>query len=77
MIFTSNRLSGIIDSVFFIQICFTSSIFDYAEAKQMQFLPYSLISLIMLVLFISTLAHRDFVKELHSNALKHYPKAFA
>jgi len=77
MIFTSNRLSGIIDSVFFIQVCFTSSIFDYAEAKQMQFLAYSLISLIMLILFISILAHRDFIKELHNNALKLYPKAFA
>lgn len=77
MIFTSNRLSGIIDSVFFIQICFTSSIFDYAEAKQMHFLAYSLISLFMLVIFVSILAHRDFVKELHSDALKLYPNAFA
>ncbi len=77
MIFTNERLSGIIDTVFFVQILFTSSVFDFAEAKQMHFLAYSMISLFMLVIFISILAHRDFVKELHSNALKLYPKAFA
>jgi hypothetical protein len=77
MIFTNERLSGIIDTVFFVQIFFTSSVFDFAEAKQMHFLAYSLISLFMLVIFVSILAHRDFVKELHSGALKLYPKAFA
>lgn len=77
MIFTNERLSGIIDTLFFVQMLFTSSVFDFAEAKQMQFLAYSMISLFMLVIFISILAHRDFVKELHSNALKLYPKAFA
>ncbi|PJE45501.1 MAG: hypothetical protein CUR34_14310 [Sediminibacterium sp.] len=77
MIFTNERLSGIIDTVFFVQILFTSSIYDFAEAKQMHFLAYSMISLFMLVIFISILAHRDFVKELHNNAIKLYPKAFA
>lgn len=77
MIFTNERLSGIIDTVFFVQILFTSSVFDFAEAKQIHFLAYSMISLFMLVIFISILAHRDFVKELHNNALKLYPKAFA
>lgn len=77
MIFTSERLSGIIHSGLFIQIFFSSSVFDYAEVKQMQYLAYSLISLFMLLIFLSILAHRDFVKELHSNALKLYPKAFA
>lgn len=77
MIFTSDRLSGIIHSGFFIQIFFTSSVFDYTEVKQMHYLAYALISLFILVIFISILAHRDFVKELHSNALKLYPKAFA
>jgi len=77
MIFTNERLSGIIDTVFFVQILFTSSVFDFAEAKQMHFLAYSMISLFMLVIFISILAHRDFVKELHNNAIKLYPKAFA
>ena len=77
MIFTSERLSGIIHSGLFIQIFFSSSVFDYAEVKQMHYLAYSLISLFMLLIFLSILAHRDFVKELHSNALKLYPKAFA
>ncbi|MFN3299960.1 MAG: hypothetical protein ACK41Z_07180 [Sediminibacterium sp.] len=77
MIFTSDRLSGIIHSGLFVQIFFSNRVFDYAEVQQMHFLSYSIISLFMLVIFISILAHRDFVKELHSNALKLYPKAFA
>jgi len=77
MIFTSERLSGIIHSGLFVQVFFSSSVFDYAEVKQMHFLSYSLIALFMLVIFISILAHRDFVKELHNNAIKLYPKAFA
>lgn len=77
MIFTNERLSGIIDTVFFVQILFTSSVFDFAEAKQIHFLAYSMISLFMLIIFISILAHRDFVKELHQTAISQYPKAFA
>lgn len=77
MIFTSERLSGIIHSGFFVQIFFSNSLFDYVEAKQMHFLPYSLVTLFMLIIFISILAHRDFVKELYKSAIEQYPKAFA
>ncbi|MDP3394894.1 hypothetical protein [Sediminibacterium sp.] len=77
MIVTSERLSGIIHSGFFVQIFFSSSIFDYAEVKSMHFLSYALISLFMLIIFISILAHRDFIKELYKSALEQYPKAFA
>ncbi|OYZ01122.1 MAG: hypothetical protein B7Y37_07465 [Sphingobacteriia bacterium 28-36-52] len=77
MIVTSERLSGIIHSGFFVQIFFSSSIFDYAEVKSMHFLSYALISLFMLIIFISILAHRDFIKELYKSAIEQYPKAFA
>lgn len=77
LIYTSERISGVIHSGFFMQIFFSSSIFDYAEVKQMSFISYALISLFILVIFISILAHRDFVKELHRKAITQYPKAFA
>lgn len=77
MIYTSERFSGVIHSGFFIQIFFSSSIFDYAEVKQMSFVAYALISLFILMIFISILAHRDFAKELHRKAINQYPKAFA
>lgn len=77
LIYTSERISGVIHSGFFMQIFFSSSIFDYAEVKQMSFISYALISLFILVIFISILAHRDFVKELHRKAINQYPKAFA
>lgn len=77
MIFTNERLSGIIHSSFFVQIFFSNNLFDYAEAKQMHFLSYSLVALFMLIIFISILAHRDFVKELYKSAMEQYPKAFA
>lgn len=76
LIYTSERISGVIHSGFFMQIFFSSSIFDYAEVKQMSFISYALISLFILVIFISILAHRDFVKELYRKAINHYPKAF-
>lgn len=77
LIYTSERISGVIHSGFFMQIFFSSSIFDYAEVKQMSFISYALISLFILVIFISILAHRDFAKELHRKAITQYPKAFA
>lgn len=77
LIFTSERLSGIIHSGIFIQILFSSQFFGYSELNQMHFIPYAIISLILLIIFISLLAHRDFVKELHRNAISLYPKAFA
>lgn len=77
MILTSERLSGIIHSGLFVQIFFSNSLFDYAGLKQMHFTAYALVALFMLVILISLLAHRDFVKELHHNAITLYPKAFA
>ncbi len=77
MILTSERLSGIIHSCIFIQIFFSNRFFGYTELDQMPFLPYAIISLMLLLIFISLLAHRDFVKELHRNAITLYPKAFA
>ena len=71
MILTSERLSGIIHSGL------SNSLFDYAGVKQMHFTAYAFVALFMLVIFISLLAHRDFVKELHRNAITQYPKAFA
>lgn len=77
MILTSERLSGIIHSGLFVQIFFSNSLFDYAGVKQMHFTAYAIVALFMLIIFISLLAHRDFVKELHRNAITLYPKAFA
>lgn len=73
LIYTSERIAGVIHSGLFLQIFISNRIFDYA----MSFISYAMISLFILVIFISILAHRDFVKELHRKALTQYPKAFA
>lgn len=77
MILTSGRLSGVIFSGFFLQFVFQNTIFEYVGIKQMSFFSFSLASILIVIVFISVLAHRDFVKELYKSAIEQYPKAFA
>jgi hypothetical protein len=77
MILTSGRLSGVIFSGFFLQWVFQNTIFEYVGIKQMSFFSFSLASILIVIVFISVLAHRDFVKELYKSAMEQYPKAFA
>lgn len=77
MIFTNERLSGILSSGFILQIFFSTRAFHLISPKHVNFIQYAIVSLILLIIFISILAHRDFIKELYNNAIKQYPKAFA
>lgn len=77
MIYTSERLSGILHSGFMLQLFFSTRAFDLFSPNQVNFIPYAIVSLLFLIIFISILAHRDFVKELHKSAIEQYPKAFA
>ncbi len=77
MIYTSGRLSGILSSGFFLQIFFSTRAFDLLSPNQVKFIPFAIVSLILLIIFISILAHRDFIKQLYNSAIKQYPNAFA
>lgn len=77
MILTSERLSSVIFSGFFLQILFNKVVLDLIGMKQVDFIAFSIGALFILMVFISVLAHRDFVKELYQNAVKQYPNAFA
>lgn len=77
MIYTNERLSGIISSGFFLQLFFSTRAFDLISPKHVNFIPYAIVSLLLLIIFISTLAHRDFIKALYNSAIKQYPNAFA
>lgn len=77
MILTSERLSSVIFSGFFLQIIFNKVVLDLIGMKQVDFIAFSIGALFILMVFISVLAHRDFVKELYQNAVKQYPNAFA
>ena len=77
MILTSERLSSEIFSGFFLQILFNKVVLDLIGMKQVDFIAFSIGALFILMVFISVLAHRDFVKELYQNAVKQYPNAFA
>lgn len=77
MIYTNERLSGVLFSGFFLQIFFQNIIFKYVGIEQISFFTFSMAALLIVIVFISVLAHRDFVKELYKNAIKQYPNAFA
>ena len=77
MILTSERLSSVIFSGFFLQILFNKVVLDLIGMKRVDFIAFSIGALFILMVFISVLAHRDFVKELYQNAVKQYPNAFA
>lgn len=77
MLYTGDRLNGLISSSFLIQITLSSRISKILELNQFNYFDYAVISFILLLIFISILAHRDFVKELYNSAIKQYPKAFA
>lgn len=77
MIYTSGRLSGILSSGFFLQIFFSTRAFDLLSPNQVKIIPFAIVSLILLIIFISILAHRDFIKQLYNSAIKQYPNAFA
>jgi hypothetical protein len=77
MLYTGDRLNGLISSSVLIQIILSSRISKVLDLNEFTYFDYAIVSFILVLIFVSILAHRDFVKELYNNAIKQYPKAFA
>lgn len=77
MLYTGDRLNGLISSSIFIQMMLSSKISKVLDLKEFTYFDYAIVSFILVLIFVSILAHRDFVKELYYSAIKQYPKAFA
>jgi hypothetical protein len=77
MLYTGDRLNGLISSSVIIQITLSSRISKVIDLNQFNYFDYAIISFILLLLFVNMLAHRDFVKELYNSAIQKYPLAFS
>ena len=77
MLYTGDRLNGLISSSLLFQIILSSRISKVLDLNEFTYFDYAIVSFIIVLIFVSILAHRDFVKELYNSAIKQYPKAFA
>ena len=77
MLYTSDRLNGLISSSIFIQLMLSSRISKVLDLNEITYFDYAMVSFILVLIYVSILAHRDFVKELYKNAIQQYPNAFA
>jgi hypothetical protein len=77
MLYTGDRLNGLISSSVLIQIILSSRISKVLDLNEFTYFDYAIVSFILVLIFVSILAHRDFVNELYNSAIKQYPKAFA
>ncbi len=77
MLYTGDRLNGLISSSIFIQLILSSRISKILDLNEFTYFDYAIVSFILVLIFVSILAHRDFVKELYKNAIEQYPNAFA
>ena len=74
---TTERWSVLAYSGFFLQVYFQSGFFGLFNSKLIiSDLNYALVSLLILLLFIATLAHRNFIGKLFVFAKNKYPLAF-
>ena len=77
MLYTGERLNFLISSSVMIQITLSSKFSKIIELNLFNYFDYVIVSFIFLLMFVSILAHRDFIKELYNSAIQKYPKAFA
>jgi hypothetical protein len=77
MLYTGDRLNGLISSSVIIQITLSSRISKVIDLNVFNYFDYAIISFILLLMFVNILAHRDFIKELYNSAIEKYPLAFS
>ncbi|TAH09533.1 MAG: hypothetical protein EAZ12_06355 [Sphingobacteriia bacterium] len=76
LLYTGERLNGLISSSVFIQVILSRKFAKVFELNEFNYLDYTIVSFILVLMFVSILAHRDFIKELYNSALQKYPLAF-
>lgn len=78
LLYTSTRFEVILHSFFFFQIAINPRLLDSFTSfgESISFMHYSIITFIIVMMFISILAQQQFVKKLYTSAKELYPLAF-